>query len=235
MQSAFAKYYPSLLFILKNQAINPNEIELGDLHGDEIYSILITMEKLRLVYLAKQLVAISNDGKISFRNVLLELESDLIKFIESKTDDVISEVDVTTFMESNFIKPNPISEKTKNDTDFGVYFIKYVKGNGLIKYDEETLEHVNKWCIDNPPTIKMWFHNLNKPLYISLDGHRRSNDLLSHPDKKQIIPISKQPNIRRLQWPTGTQWGVIWTIIAGVIALWVYVIKPIMDDILHRP
>lgn len=88
-------------------------------------------------------------------------------------------------MIANFIKPNPLSPQTINETDKGVLFLKALKQQGLIDYDDEALNHVNTWYIDDPPTIKRWFDTLHEPLLVRLsDSYLRPQ---KNPQKNTII------------------------------------------------
>src|ERR1700744_2115455 len=92
-----------------------------------------------------------------------KLKKDFLEFL-------IKESDVKSFMVNNFIKPDPKASSTTNETDSGVIFLKSLKRNGLIDYDDKALAHVNTWFIDNGnnPQIKRWFDTLHEPLYVNI-------------------------------------------------------------------
>ncbi|MEO8886289.1 MAG: hypothetical protein ABI367_09520, partial [Mucilaginibacter sp.] len=163
-------YYLAVLFLLKTET-DVNLLEVGDLNKNEIWAILVNLSELQLVNLSKTHAFISDKGNLYLKMNLLELENKLIDFIKKRSSEISSKVNTTEFMVDNFIKPDPKSVKTTNDRDFGVFFIKSVESKNIIEYDKETLEHVNFWFVDTAGTIKRWFDNLDKPLYINLKKH----------------------------------------------------------------
>lgn len=54
-------------------------------------------------------------------------------------------------------------------------------------------------------------------------------DLTKKCRQNKIPAMHKQPIAIRIKNISLAEWGIIWTIIAGVIALWIYVVQPLMS------
>ena len=91
-----------------------------------------------------------------------KLEKDFLDYLKKQNE-------IEPFMVNNFIKPDPTSPNTTNETDNGVIFLKSLKRKGLVDYDAEALAHVNTWYVDGgeTPQIKRWFDTLHEPFYVN--------------------------------------------------------------------
>ena len=193
-------YNYAILFLLSINETDVNLMEIGDFDKAEVWGLLGVLDDRRLIDLSKTHAFITGKGSVHLKTHLLELENKLIDFIKRKETDISKSVNITEFMEANFIKPNPKSKRTSNDRDLGVYFIKYLKSKGRIKYDEINLSHVNYWCIDggDNPTIKRWFHNLEPPLHVALKNQSELEEFqaeilpIIRPNETQITPQIKK-------------------------------------------
>jgi len=204
-------YYCALLFLLSIHETDIYTLEVGNLDGDSVIGYLEMLANLGFAEPSKSDYFITPIGKVHLNTHLDLLKDKLVAFVKKRKTDISDEVDITEFMVSNFIKPNPKSNRTTNDRDFGVYFIKYLKSKNLIKYDEINLSHINYWCIDdNPPTTKMWFDNLNLPLCVELTSQSSTpqvlvgENILKKPESNNVniltIIAKTIKNIKNDQW-----------------------------------
>ncbi|HEY8781852.1 MAG TPA: P-loop NTPase fold protein [Mucilaginibacter sp.] len=106
---------------------------------------------------------LTSEGMLAIETGDEKLENDFLNFLASQAD-------VESFMINNFIKPDPKSRNTTNETDEGVIFLKNLKRKGLIDYNDEALAHVNTWFVDGgaDPEIKRWFDTLHEPFYVNI-------------------------------------------------------------------
>jgi len=120
----------------------------------------------------------------------IRLEYKFLKFLDSNTTPLTEEIDINEFMIANFKKPNPLSPKTINGNDKGVNFLKRLKKEGFIEYDELALSHVNTWFVDggDDPKIKRWFDTLHEPFYVEL------TDLYYKGNKYKRLSLSRLLN-----------------------------------------
>jgi hypothetical protein len=108
-----------------------------------------------------QEVKLTAQARLYIETQRQKLKLEFLKFLTKQRD-------IEWFMTNHFIKPDPKSSLTINDTDNGVNFLKELSGKGLIKFDKTALSHVSSWFVDDPPTVKRWFDTLHKPLVVIL-------------------------------------------------------------------
>jgi hypothetical protein len=63
--------------------------------------------------------------------------------------------------------------------------------------------------------------------YLELEG------LVKMAKQKRIIAIKKQPIIIRISKISLAEWGVLATILATIIAIWIYVLEPLLSSHTH--
>src|SRR5579863_1767610 len=89
-----------------------------------------------------------------------ELKCALCDYLQTKRD-------VRDFMTDNFIEPDPFSSDTNNSTDDGVLFLKNLKREKLIEFDDGILDKINRDWIPIGDRKKLrWFNTMDGPLLI---------------------------------------------------------------------
>jgi len=145
----------------------------------------------------------------------LQLTTNGNKFIEAKDKELrdalfeylIYERDLTNFMMDNFIKPDDLSPNTENSTDDGVVFLKGLKRQRLIKYDDGLLEQINTWVIPKGRNKhKRWFDNLTEKLIVTPTNPYHEPTLLE--DTSLIKPKTPLKIPQRIKAQVGNTWLV---------------------------
>ena len=116
------------------------------------------------------------------------------------------------FMVNHFIKPNPRSELTKNETDNGVSFLMELKGRGFIRFKKSDIDHIINWYVDGEKRIKRWFDTVDEdnPILIYIEDVGRNYLLLSENEPPIVQPKERsQPSTYNihLENPMGTVIG----------------------------
>jgi len=158
-------------------------------------------EHLRRIMLPKAIINLNDSDHREFKlrseayNIIYEenkkLQCDFLKFIQKQPN-------IEFFMVSNFVKPDPKSVFTTHEHDNAVIFLKELKGQGLIEYDREDLNHIsNNWYEEEPPINKRWFDTVdkNRPFLVELTTLGKNYLLLedSFPIKTPIIEQTIPP------------------------------------------
>ena len=142
-----------------------------------------------------------------------------LKYLDSKTIVGWSEkINITDFIVSNFKKPNPLSPKTSNDNDPAVFFLKNLKSENLIDYEDRVLSQVNTWMYAiEDVEHKRWFDTLHEPMYVTLTTYYFDNRSLIYPNIPQRIKryVGTTWLVKKLNKLSMT--NIIEMIIAGVV------------------
>jgi len=134
-----------------------------------------------------------------------KLESDFLKSLQRQRN-------IELFMCNNFIKPNPKSEYTTHEHDNAIIFLKDLKGQGLIEYDKDDLNHISKdWYEEDPPINKRWFDTVDKnhPFLVELTEFGK-NYLLLDEARPINTPTAQLPTKHKKTIQTGTHSKNIW-------------------------
>lgn len=156
----------------------------------------------------------------------LKLKRDFIKYLKKQSD-------IKIFMVDNFIKPDPTSELTTYDHDNGVNFLKELKRTSIIDYEDNDLLHVSNDWYEDPPqnTKKRWFDTLHQPMLVTIVTQRSGGNKI--PNQNKINDAQKQSVIRFFSHRSIYWWAALIGIISGAIAIWIYLVSPIVKSILE--
>jgi len=84
-------------------------------------------------------------------------------------------------------------------------------------------------------SIKQWVST--GKFYVSITEKGKAyldlNDLYKKEQQNKIIAMQTQPFITRVKKISLVEWGAIWTIVAGVIAFWIYVVEPFIESLVQ--
>jgi hypothetical protein len=100
----------------------------------------------------------------------------------------------------------------------GKSFFNEKGGYGKEKFDPDILSIMSSYKLN-----QVLGDLLNNPIL------EKKPDLTKKSKQNKISAKHKQPIAMRIRSISLAEWGIIWTIIAGIIALWVYVINPLIE------
>ncbi len=147
----------------------------------------------------------------------IKIKKKFLKYLKKQPD-------IMLFMVDNFIKPDPTGHFTRNEFDNGVNFLKSLKSDGLINYEDNDLTHVNGDWYTNPPlnTKKRWFDNQHQPIIVTL-VQRRNGFLSKMPTQTNIPAINNRTKLAFIKEITIYEWAALVTILTFVIWIWLLI------------
>lgn len=111
-----------------------------------------------------------------------------------------------------------------------IFRIEYSDKNTLPLSDNIVSRLVKKYENEKPNVNTPQKNQVNDDAYL-LENLLKNPDFTKKLKQNKIKATHKEPIITRIKSISFAEWGIIWTIIAGVIALWIYVLKPIIDTL----
>ncbi|HVS93736.1 MAG TPA: hypothetical protein VHE59_16975 [Mucilaginibacter sp.] len=98
---------------------------------------------------------ITTKGKNFINEFDKKLEDALVEYLKSNRD-------IRGFMIDNFVEPNPFSPDTINSTDDGVIFLKKLKREKRINYDDGVLNQINTdWIPVGDRRQMRWYNTMS--------------------------------------------------------------------------